>query len=175
LPYRKVHIIGAPGSGKTYTATKLQKLMDLKAYDLDKIFWDQNENTYVRSSEESRTEKLDHVLSKEHWIVEGVYYKWLANTFDDSDIIIILNPPVLIRQWRIFKRFFIRKFIMGQFRKETLSSFIEMFWWNQKFDNDNMYRILNFTLEHKNKIVFCKNYDEVMRTLIPEVADKSNT
>ena len=168
MSYRKIHIIGAPGSGKTYTANKLQKLMNLKAYDLDNIFWDQNENTYVRSSEESRTEKLNQVLSKEHRIVEGVYYKWLANSFDDSDLIIILNPPVLIRQWRIFKRFLIRKFILGQFRKETLSSFLEMFWWNQKFDNDNMYRILDFTLQHKDKIVFCNNYNDVIRTLIPK-------
>jgi adenylate kinase family enzyme len=122
----------------------------------------------VRSREESRTEKLNQVFSKEHWIVEGVYYKWLANSFDDFDLIIILNPPVLMRQWRIFKRFLILKFILGQLRKETLSSFLEMFWWNQKFDNDNMHRILDFTLQHKDKIAFFNNYNDVIRTLIPK-------
>ena len=175
MQYRKIHIIGAPGSGKTYIATKLQEITDLKAYDLDKIFWDQNKNTYVRSNEESRTEKLNQILSQENWIVEGVYYKWLLDAFHDADLIIILNPPVLIRQWRIFKRFLIRKFILGHFRKESLSSFLEMFWWNQKFDNDNMYRILDFTIEHKDKIVFCNNHDEVLSTLIPYLAFKSNS
>jgi adenylate kinase family enzyme len=173
LQYRKIHIIGGPGSGKTYTATKLQELTDLKAYDLDKVFWDQNETTYVRSNEQSRTEKLNQILSQENWIVEGVYYKWLASSFHDTDLIIILNPPVLLRQWRIFKRFLMRKFILGQFSKETLSSFLEMFWWNQKFDNDNMHRILDFTRVHKEKIVFCNNYDEVMSTLTPNLATKS--
>jgi adenylate kinase family enzyme len=165
LKYRKIHIIGAPGSGKTFIATKLQELTGLKAYDLDKIFWDQNENTYVRSSEVSRTEKLNQVLSQENWVIEGVYYKWLSKSFDDSDLIIVLTPSVLLRQWRIFKRFLIRKFILGHFRKETLSSFLEMFWWNQKFDNDNMHRILNFTSKHKTKIVLCHNLNEVIIAL----------
>lgn len=161
LLYRKIHIVGGPGSGKTFSSTKLQALTNLNAYDLDKVFWDQNENAYVRSTEKCRTEKLNQVLSQENWIVEGVYYKWLADSFRDADLIVILNPPVLLRQWRIFKRFLKRKFILGQFRKETLASFIEMFWWNQKFDNDNMVRILDFLAEHNKKIIYCKNYNEL--------------
>ena len=161
LQYRKIHIIGGPGSGKTFSSLKLQALTNMNAYDLDKIFWEQNENAYIRSSEEDRTGKLNQVLSQENWIVEGVYYKWLADSFRDADLIVILNPPVLLRQWRIFKRFLKRKFILGQFRKESLASFIEMYWWNQKFDNDNMVRILDFLTEYNNKIIFCKNYNEL--------------
>jgi len=165
LQYRKIHIIGGPGSGKTFSSTKLQALTNLNAYDLDKVFWEQNENAYVRSSEEDRTEKLNQVLSQESWIVEGVYYKWLADAFRDADLIVILNPPVLLRQWRILKRFLRRKFILGQFRKESLASFIEMYWWNHKFDNDNMIRIVDFLTEYNNKIIFCKNYNELRRKI----------
>ncbi len=161
LQYRKIHIIGGPGSGKTFSSTKLQALTNLNAYDLDKVFWDQNKNAYVRSSEEHRAEKLSQVLSQENWIIEGVYYKWLADSFRDADLIVILNPPVLLRQWRIFKRFLKRKFILGQFRKESLSSFMEMYLWNQKYDNDNMVRILDFLTEYNHKIIFCKNYNEL--------------
>ena len=153
LQYRKIHIIGAPGSGKTFSAKKLHVLISLNTYDLDKIFWQQSESSYVRENEESRTKKLQQVLSKDSWIIEGVYYKWLADSFRDADLIIVLIPSVFIRQWRIFKRFLIRKFMLGQFRKETFSSFITMFWWNQKFDNDNMIRILDFTSEYKDKII----------------------
>ena len=135
--------------------------MKLTAYDLDQIFWEQNENAYVRASEELRAKKLGRVLSQENWIIEGVYYKWLSGAFYDADLIVVLNPPVLLRQWRIFKRLLKRKFVLGQFRKESLASFMEMFWWNQKFDNDNMIRILDFTAEHKNKIILCKNYNDL--------------
>lgn len=167
MQYHKIHIVGGPGSGKTFSSSKLQELINLNSYDLDKIFWEQNKNTYVRSSDDVRTAKLNQILSQEKWIVEGVYYKWLAVSFRDAELIVILNPPVALRQWRIFKRFLKRKFIQGHFRKETLSSFIEMFWWNQKFNNDNMHRILDFTSEHKAKIIFCKNYNELQHILMP--------
>jgi len=159
LKYRKIHIIGAPGSGKTYVASKLATLTNIKAHELDKVFWCQAEVAYVRSSEEERTTKLNDILTKEDWIVEGVYYKWLASAFDAADIIIVLNPSVLVRQWRITKRFLIRKFIQGEFQKETFSSFLTLFWWNQKFDSDNMQRILAFTAEHKTKVIFCNDCD----------------
>jgi len=166
MHYRKIHIIGGPGSGKTFSATKLQKLTKLNLCSLDKIFWDQTENSYIRSNEKFRTEKLNLVLSEDNWIVEGVYYKWLADSFRDADLIVILNPPVYIRQWRIFKRFLKRKFIQREFRKETFKSFMEMFWWNQKFDSDNMYRIIAFTSQYKGKIVFCNDYNDIFNQLM---------
>lgn len=163
--YRKIHIVGGPGSGKTYCAKKLEMNTGLKSYDLDRVFWDQSKSTYVRASENLRAEKLGKILAKDSWIIEGVYYKWLAKSFDDADIIIILNPPVYLRQWRIFKRFLYRKFILLDFKKETFASFMEMFWWNQKFDKDNMIRIQSFISDYQQKIVFCKNYQEVARVV----------
>ena len=161
MRYRKIHIIGAPGSGKTFSADKLQQLTNINTCDLDRIFWDQSKTTYIRANEKCRTKELNKILSQDHWIIEGVYYKWLADSFHDADIIVFLNPSVFIRQWRIFKRFLKRKFILGHFRKETLSSFIEMFWWNQKFDKDNRLRILSFTKAHQDKLIFCKNFEEI--------------
>ena len=40
MKYRKIHIIGGPGSGKSYIAKKLSTLYNIKAYDLDDLFWD---------------------------------------------------------------------------------------------------------------------------------------
>jgi adenylate kinase family enzyme len=162
VKYRKIHIIGGPGSGKTYCSSKLQKATNLIAYDLDQVFWDQSENSYVRASEELRSEKLNEILSRNSWIIEGVYYKWLEESFRKADIIVILNPPIITRQWRIFKRFIIRKFLLGCFRKETFASFVELWQWNRKFDGDNMVRIADFTSQYKDKIIYCKNHKELM-------------
>lgn len=161
MQYRKIHIVGGPGSGKTYSSNKLQEATNLIAYDLDQVFWDQSENTYIRASKELRSEKLKEILSNNSWIIEGVYYKWLEESFQKADIIVILNPHVVIRQWRIFKRFIVRKFLLGDFRKETFSSFVELWQWNKNFDDDNMVRIKDFTSKYKEKIVYCKNYQEV--------------
>jgi len=165
LQYRKVHIIGAPGSGKTFISNQLEKLTNLKAYELDKVFWNQYEQTYVRTNEEERASQLDVILSSEYWIIEGVYYKWLGNAFDAADIIIILNPPVWLRHWRVTKRFLKRKFILGEFHKETLSSFLTLLRWNHKFDDDNMHRIIAYTAEYKSKVIFCRDCDDVKSKL----------
>ncbi|EKA5638242.1 DNA topology modulation protein FlaR [Vibrio vulnificus] len=165
MQYHKIHIIGGPGSGKTYSAKKLQQATNLTAFDLDEVFWDQSQNSYIRASEELRTEKLNIILECDNWIIEGVYYKWLDRSFQNADVIIILNPPLIKRQWRILKRFLVRKFFLGDFRKETFSSFIELWRWNSKFDVDNMVRITNFTSKYKNKIVYCSSYDEIKRII----------
>ena len=165
MPYRKIHIVGGPGSGKTYSATKLAKEIGVLAYDLDKVFWDQSQTSYVRASEQDRGEKLSNILRHDSWIIEGVYYKWLSDAFNDADIIIILNPSVFLRQWRIFKRFLYRKFILLDFKKETFSSFLKMCWWNQNFDKDNMRRIHSFISEHQDKVVYCKNYRDIKHAI----------
>ncbi|KJY74839.1 DNA topology modulation protein FlaR [Vibrio nigripulchritudo] len=165
MQYRKIHIIGGPGSGKTYSAKKLQQTSDLTAYDLDRVFWDQSQDSYVRASEEMRTKKLQEILANESWIIEGVYYKWLEESFQNADIIVILNPPLFKRQWRILKRFLVRKFILGHFRKETFPSFIELWRWNKKFDSDNMMRIADFTSKYKDKTVYCSSYEEIKRVV----------
>lgn len=165
MKYRKIHIIGGPGSGKSYSSNKLQQATNLIAYDLDQVFWDQSANTYIRASDELRSENLNHILSENSWIIEGVYYKWLEESFRQADVIVILNPHVAIRQWRIFKRFMVRKFLLGDFRKETFSSFFELWQWNKNFDDDNMVRITGFTSKYKDKIVFCKNYQEMARAI----------
>ena len=36
----KIHIIGGPGSGKTWLADRLSAEFNVPAFDLDDIFWD---------------------------------------------------------------------------------------------------------------------------------------
>lgn len=163
MQHRKIHIIGGPGSGETYSARKLQQATNVTAYDLDQVFWDQSQHSYAQASEELRTEKLNTILEKDDWIIEGVYYKWLDKSFESADLIIILNPPLIKRQWRILKRFLVRKFLLGNFKKETLSSFIYMWRWNKKFDDDNMIRIARFIEKYKEKTIYCSSYKALER------------
>ena len=98
MQYRKIHIIGGPGSGKSYIARKLSTFYNIHAYDLDDIFWDRLTNAYgTKAREEDRNTALSEILNKESWIVEGVYYSWLSQAFkvfecrDVRDILRIIN------------------------------------------------------------------------------------
>jgi adenylate kinase family enzyme len=143
MQYRKIHIIGGPGSGKSYIARKLSTFYNIHAYDLDDIFWDRLTNAYgTKAREEDRNTALSEILNKESWIVEGVYYSWLSQAFKDADLIIMLTTPKWIRHWRISKRFIRRKIGLSTSKKETLSDFLELVKWNLRFDSDNRIRII---------------------------------
>jgi adenylate kinase family enzyme len=166
MQYRKIHIIGGPGSGKSYIAKKLSTLCDIHSYDLDDIFWDRAANDYgTKAHEEDRVTALCEILKKNSWIIEGVYYRWLSQAFEDADIIIILSPSKYIRHWRISKRFIKRKFDIIPSKKETLRDFLNLVKWNQKFDSDNLIRIRKFIAGHELKALECKKFQEILRII----------
>jgi adenylate kinase family enzyme len=166
MQYRKIHIIGGPGSGKSYIARKLSTLYNIHAYDLDDIFWDRHTNAYgTKAREESRDTALSEILKKESWIVEGVYYSWLSQAFKDADLIIMLTTSKWIRHWRLIRRFIRRKFGISTSKKETLSDFLELVKWNHKFDSDNRIRICKFISDHKNKVFECRDVRDILRII----------
>ena len=75
---RRIHIIGGPGSGKSYTARRLSHLFAIPAYDLDELFWDRAAPRYgVRAPETERDTRLATIIQGPAWVIEGVYYGWL--------------------------------------------------------------------------------------------------
>ena len=163
---RKIHIIGGPGSGKSYIASKLSHLYDIKSYDLDDLFWDRLSNDYgTKARDEDRNNALDKILKEESWIIEGVYYRWVEQAFNDADLIIILTTPKWIRLLRISRRFIRRKLGIITSKKERLRDFWDLVKWNQKFDSDNLIRIRKFISEHESKIVECNKNQDILRSI----------
>lgn len=42
----KIHILGGPGSGKSYIAAKISSRFKIPSYELDTIFWDNDSKEY---------------------------------------------------------------------------------------------------------------------------------
>ncbi|OEF98817.1 hypothetical protein BHF71_10850 [Vulcanibacillus modesticaldus] len=94
----KIHIIGGPGSGKSYIGEELSKNLNINRYDLDDIFWDNKSKTYGnRNSSEKRNRDLEKILKEQSWIIEGVYFSWLNESFNKADYIFVLKPNVYLR------------------------------------------------------------------------------
>ena len=126
----KIHIIGCSGMGKTYLAKKLSNKYNIPHYDLDNIYWDNSSEKYGLKTEfEKRDNLLQNILEKDAWIIEGIYYKWLEQSFKDADIIYILDLPKYIYKFRIIKRFIKRKLKLEVTKKrniEIFNKFIKM-------------------------------------------------
>jgi adenylate kinase family enzyme len=134
----KIHIIGPSGSGKTYLARELSAITGVPATNLDDIFWDNRSDSYgLKRPPAERDRLLEAVLENDDWIIEGVYYKWLAKPLRAADRVLFLHTPYRLQVWRIVRRFVLRK--IGRRRsskKETLKSVGALLKWNRSYNDE---------------------------------------
>lgn len=162
----KIHIIGCSGTGKTYLAKKLSNKYNIPYYDLDNIYWDNSSQGYgIKTSVEKREALFQKILEKDNWIIEGIYYKWLEQSFKDANIIYILDLPKYICKFRIIKRFIKRKLKLETGKKETLKSLLELLKWTDKFQNENMKEIIKILKKYEEKVYFIRNKNDLQKIL----------
>ena len=166
MKHNKIHIIGGPGSGKSFFARQLFEKLSIPSYDLDNIFWDQKANDYNTKTEERiRGKLLGEIMKKDRWVVEGVYYRWVNESFEGADKIVILNTPLAVRNWRIFVRFIKRKMRIVKSKSEKFTDFVNLFLWNSKFDSDNLIRIRSHLQKYNDKIIEIKTKKQAQEFL----------
>jgi len=136
----KIYISGAAGSGKTTYAKKLSKEFKINCFDLDEVKWINSGKNGVFNTErpkEERVKLLNKILTEnENWICEGVYFQdWILPVVEKADEVIILNPPVYLRQYRIIKRSVKRLLNIEKAKfKETPKALFKLLSWNQHYN-----------------------------------------
>lgn len=162
----KIRIIGCSGSGKTYLAKRLSKKYNIPSFDLDDIQWDNSQNSYgVKMPIEKRGQMLNDILQYSDWIIGGVYYAWVQKSFEDADVIYVLDMPKWLYRFRIIKRFIRRRVGLEKGKKETLKSVYNLLKWTDTFQNTNMKEIVRILETYKEKVVFIKKKAEIDRIL----------
>ena len=86
----KVIIIGCPGSGKSTFGRELTRVTGLPLYHLDMMYWNEDRTTVTR---ENFIEKLQAVMSKKEWILDGNYESTMEMRFKECDTVFFLDYP----------------------------------------------------------------------------------
>jgi len=170
--YHRIHVLGGPGSGKSFVAAKIAGSYGIAAYDLDELFWDPATPTYgVRAGPQQRDQALAALVSQEAWVIEGAYYKWLPPSFERAELILLLTPSVWLRDWRLLKRFVLH--LLGRSssrKKETLASLFNLLQWNHTYEK-NVLLPARALLSHLNKRpIECQTFAQVLAVLVEENA-----
>lgn len=162
----KIHIIGCSGTGKTYLARKLSKKYNIQHYDLDDIQWDNSADGYgLKMPVNKREELLKQILIQESWIIEGVYYAWVTESFQMADVIYVLDIPGYIYKYRIIIRFIKRKLGIEKGKNETFKSVYNLLKWTNKYQNNNLKEIKKILKQYENKVVWISDNREIDRII----------
>lgn len=160
----KIHIIGGSGSGKSFIATRLSEIYNIDHYDLDNIFWDTHADHYGVKMPIYRREKLlSEITDRDDWIIEGVYYNWLKESFQKADYIFLINKSIFICRLRIIKRFIKRKFKLEKGKKESLSSLVNLLRWVGKYHKNDMPEIYKILKCYEGKVIVVKSINDVLK------------
>ena len=148
----KIHIIGGPGSGKSFLADRLSRQLGIPHYDLDDLQWDNAAGYGTNREPQERDALLRQILQQEDWIIEGVYHKWCGQCFADADRIYLLEVPRYRYRTRILRRFFRRKLGLEKGKKESLRSLAALLRWADKYQNVQLPEIRKLLLPYSFKV-----------------------
>lgn len=164
----KIHIIGCSGSGKTYLANALAKRYNIPHFDLDDIQWDNNAEGYgTKRPIEERNALLLEILNNNEWVIEGVYYTWVQQSFDEADIIYVLDMPGYLYKSRIIIRSIKRKIGIQQGKRETIKSVHNLLKWTETFQNKNLKEIKTILERYENKVIWLSSKKDVSEIIKP--------
>ena len=170
MRYNRIHVLGGPGSGKSFVAANIAASYGMEAYDLDELFWEPAAPTYgVRADPQKRDQALAVLVEQDAWVIEGAYYKWLTPSFERAQLILLLNPMVWLRDWRLLKRFALQLLRRASSKKkETLASLFALLQWNHTYEK-NVLLPARVLLSHLNKSpIECRTLAQVLAVLAEE-------
>lgn len=161
---KRIHIIGSVGSGKTTLAKKLSINLSIPYYEMDNIVWKRTSHGDVRNSMEDRDAIFQEIISKDRWIVEGVHYEWVRESFENADMILLLDVAKKKRRYRIMKRFLLQKFRIEKANyKPTFKMLNKMFMWNHNFEHIYKPDILQILKQYNQKVYLLKDNKDIDR------------
>ena len=88
---KKVIVIGCPGSGKSTFSRELHNITKLPLFHLDMMYWNADKSTVEKSV---FLERLENVIQKEEWIIDGNYASTMELRLQACDTVIFLDYPV---------------------------------------------------------------------------------
>ena len=128
LQYKRINIVGSPGSGKSTLSSRLSELLNIEMFDLDDYLYDNNCN---RLNSNSTSQAINELLSNEYFIIDGTYTTTFQDRLNKLDLVILTNRNTINNIITFTIRYFTKKKLKcGE--RFTLKTSILLFKFNAK-------------------------------------------
>ena len=88
---KKVIVIGCPGSGKSTFSRALHNITKIPVFYLDMMYWNADRTEVEKAV---FLERLENVIEKEEWIIDGNYASTIELRLQACDTVIFLDYPL---------------------------------------------------------------------------------
>ena len=88
---KKIIVIGCPGSGKSTFSRALHNITKIPLFHLDMLYWNADRTIVEKSV---FLERLENVIQKEEWIIDGNYASTMELRLQSCDTVIFLDYPL---------------------------------------------------------------------------------
>lgn len=175
--YKRIHILGAAGSGKTTLARRVAETVAVPWYELDTIAY-AGGNARKRMLAE-RLASLRAITAHPTWVTEGFYIWWIDDLLNAADVIVWLDLPWYISMPRIITRH-IKLSWAGTNRHPGLIKLAKFTWWCRHYYTDqtrhipevldqdwgiNRVGVAHYLQPFMDKVVHCQQAADVERFL----------
>ena len=103
---KRILVIGSGGAGKSTFSRRLHEITGIELIHLDKLYWQPN---WVEPSKDVWQKKVETLLKKASWIMDGNYGGTMEIRIAACDTIVFLDLPRAVCVWRAYKRFLFYK------------------------------------------------------------------
>ncbi|MFE2578884.1 topology modulation protein [Streptomyces sp. NPDC059378] len=97
----KVAIVGCGGSGKSYLARELGKILDAPVTHLDAAFYDDDWNALPM---DKFAELQQELVAEPRWVIDGNYNSTLQIRLESCDTVVLMDVSTISALYGIFSR-----------------------------------------------------------------------
>ena len=177
---RRISVVGLSGSGKTTVAQRLARLVDAPHVELDALHWVYPD--WAKPPDAEFAAAVQRALAGDAWVVEGNYRKVRAVYWSRVEMLVWLDLPLRVANWRVLRRTLRRlrssKPLWGTQResfRNAVLSYDSLWLWNIRVHRQRrrLFTSLAAELEHRGGLALRLRSQRAVEEWLGELANET--